>query len=160
MFLFINSCKSVLAKGQFQNNYDMFSELRVRLKCITRQFFKNDNYELQTNFDVNLSKMLIAFQQTLARCTWYVNQFKFYFWHIWKFINTWQVSRTFPAFKSRCIMPCLCKCTNPWHIPRQTCNEFITCFHESWIYKTWILSMKFASCFDLCLMDLFFKMPI
>ena len=55
----------------------MFSELRVRLKCITKQFFKNDNYELQTNFDVNLSKMLIAFQQTLA--TWYVNQFKFYF---------------------------------------------------------------------------------
>ena len=40
-------------------------------------------------------------------------------------VHTWQVSRTFPAFKSRCIMPCLCKCTKPWHIPRQT---YAICF--------------------------------
>ena len=117
------------------------------LKCIQNHSLKRQLW-IAKNFDVNLSKKVIAFQHTPARYT-YVNQFKFYFWHIWKFINTWQVSRTFPAFKSRCIMPCLCKCTNPWHIPRQTYNEFLTCFHESWIYETWIPSMKFAVYFDL-----------
>ena len=28
-----------------------------------------------------------------------------------------------------------------------TYNEFITCYHESWIYETWIVSMKFVSLF-------------
>ena len=28
-------------------------------------------------------------------------------------------------------------------------NKFITCFYESWIYETWICSMKFLVCLDL-----------
>ena len=67
-------------KGQFQNNCDIFSELRVRLKNASQNHLSKTTtcYELHTNFDVNLSKKVIDFQHTPARYT-YVNQFKFYF---------------------------------------------------------------------------------
>ena len=85
MFLFINQITiakvslllyNYATKGQFQNN----CELRVRLKNASQNHLSKTttNYELQTNFDVNLSKKVIDFQHTPARYT-YVNQFKFYF---------------------------------------------------------------------------------
>ena len=36
-------------------------------------------------------------------------------------------------------------------------NEFITCFHEFWIYETWIFSMKFVVSFDLFELDFHLK---
>ena len=44
-----------------------------------------------------------------------------------------------------CLSSCVCLTMDFW----TSYNNFITCFHESWIYETWIFSIKFLVCFDL-----------
>ena len=39
----------------------------------------------------------------------------------------------------------------------EPCKKFITCFHESWIYETWICSMTFVICFGSVLNVFSFK---